>query len=478
MATIHVVSSSSPDTSRRDKCIIKLADIQLAVNTKIAELHSTKEEDAKFAEICKYLGEYLYFYEEDIKECYVDDISYLYNIIISLLNEEVSKSPKYIKCIQKVASEIKEHIDPKNEISNSHTDKSSEDKKILLEEKVNKILETSEKALEIKELQDKALLEKSQKTDRETDNVSKQNNLEQPENSIEPPELKARVGEQPEITDSAVGTKGTQENDTRDESTSHHSESTLKPSQESILTEVISYSSSQKESPPGDLDDEEPSPAETLPTATEGKILKEDPCSQQKSTREQETSSINALSVECSSSDANELPCADLSTEAQKIHPEVDQLAKQSQEQLHGEHTSTSSVLSQDTNSEQHSKNTYILITKQNTADHTRINSNIITIEELDVKGTTELGEDKDSSTPETQPWMNALKMYIIIGLAILGSLLLLILLFKFTSLGSRFSNKKKKKRQEIQEELERMMYSPSNFNENNMYLSYAQLED
>ncbi|SBS95083.1 PIR Superfamily Protein, partial [Plasmodium ovale curtisi] len=100
------------------------------------------------------------------------------------------------------------------------------------------------------------------------------------------------------------------------------------------------------------------------------------------------------------------------------------------------------------------------------------------TNEDSDIGGTTVLYDGKGSPTIETKPTINSLKMYITIGLSILGFLLLLIPLFKFSPLGSRFSKKKKKKRQEIQEELERMIYSPSNFNENNMYLSYAHLED
>ncbi|SBT39519.1 PIR Superfamily Protein [Plasmodium ovale wallikeri] len=66
------------------------------------------------------------------------------------------------------------------------------------------------------------------------------------------------------------------------------------------------------------------------------------------------------------------------------------------------------------------------------------------------------------------------LKTYIIIILVILAIILFFIFLIKFTSLGKYFSKKKRNsERRRIQEELDKIMYSHSTFEEKNIYLSY-----
>ncbi|SBT73151.1 hypothetical protein, conserved [Plasmodium ovale] len=79
---------------------------------------------------------------------------------------------------------------------------------------------------------------------------------------------------------------------------------------------------------------------------------------------------------------------------------------------------------------------------------------------------------------PEEEPGTNPIKMYIIIILVILAIVLLSILIFKYAYLRGYISKKKKKKRQRIQDELDRLMYSPSIFDEKNIYLPYTQLEN
>ncbi|SBT72975.1 hypothetical protein, conserved [Plasmodium ovale] len=81
------------------------------------------------------------------------------------------------------------------------------------------------------------------------------------------------------------------------------------------------------------------------------------------------------------------------------------------------------------------------------------------------------------AQTPEGEPEMTGIKVYIIIGVIVLAIILLCTLLFKYACLRGYFSDKKKKKRQMIQEELDRLMNSPSIFDEKNMYLSYTYLE-
>ncbi|SBT31174.1 PIR Superfamily Protein [Plasmodium ovale wallikeri] len=84
----------------------------------------------------------------------------------------------------------------------------------------------------------------------------------------------------------------------------------------------------------------------------------------------------------------------------------------------------------------------------------------------------------KNSSASHTESEGTSFKTYIIIILVILAVILLSLLLFKYACLRGYFSKKKKKKRQRIQEELDRIMYSPSIFDDNNIYLAYTRLED
>ncbi|SBT00344.1 hypothetical protein POVCU1_059320 [Plasmodium ovale curtisi] len=442
MATIHVVSSSSQDTSRRDKCISILSDIQSTVTTKIAELHASKEEDENFVQICEYLGNYLDFYEEDIKECYVGDFSYLYEIIISLLNKELTKSPKYIRCIQKATSEIKKHIDPKDEIRDYQIGNDPQEAKIQLQKKVQKLLESSEETLKIKELEHKIPLETGPKTKSVEDGVSIQTNLEQSENSVPSPQLEVHAKLQPEIT-SPPDTRRAQETVTRIESTSYHSERGLTLSQKCISTEVIAdRDSGQKVPLICDLDNEDPSPPETSPTAAEGTIP-EDPSSQEEISfvtvpslegdpiGRGEASDKVELSGISDSSDVNGLHSTHSLLERQPYDEQSVQLLKPNQEKMLTGRTYTKTALIQNADAEQNNKNRDALIATQNSGYQTRINSGFITNEVLDLSEATIFREDKDSSTPKAETGVNSLKKYIIIGLSILGFLLLLTLLFK-----------------------------------------------
>ncbi|SBT02717.1 PIR Superfamily Protein [Plasmodium ovale curtisi] len=85
--------------------------------------------------------------------------------------------------------------------------------------------------------------------------------------------------------------------------------------------------------------------------------------------------------------------------------------------------------------------------------------------------------EDIKSSL-HTESEKISIKTYIIIILVVLAIILLSLLLFKYACLRGYFSKKRKKKRQRIQDELDRIMYSPSIFDEHNMYLPYVRLEN
>ncbi|SBS85669.1 PIR Superfamily Protein [Plasmodium ovale curtisi] len=86
-------------------------------------------------------------------------------------------------------------------------------------------------------------------------------------------------------------------------------------------------------------------------------------------------------------------------------------------------------------------------------------------------------GADEDLIVPVQKQEITSTKTYIIIILASLGVMLLSTLLIKFTPVIRHFSKSKKTERQKIREELDRIMYSPSNLEEDNIYLSYSQPE-
>ncbi|SBT82976.1 PIR protein [Plasmodium ovale] len=94
------------------------------------------------------------------------------------------------------------------------------------------------------------------------------------------------------------------------------------------------------------------------------------------------------------------------------------------------------------------------------------------------------LSSDSVQAPPAPQPLHHSqseeipVKTYIIIILVILAIILLSILLFRYACMRGYFIKKKKKKRQRIQQELDRIMYSTSIFDEKNMYLSYSRLQN
>ncbi|SBT33163.1 PIR Superfamily Protein [Plasmodium ovale wallikeri] len=91
-----------------------------------------------------------------------------------------------------------------------------------------------------------------------------------------------------------------------------------------------------------------------------------------------------------------------------------------------------------------------------------------------DINGNADNFHAEKTFPTEAKNEENLIKKYIIIGVVILAVTLLFVLLFKYACLSGYFSKKKKDKRKRIQEELDRMMYSHSIFEEENIYLSYA----
>ncbi|SBT55216.1 PIR Superfamily Protein [Plasmodium ovale wallikeri] len=82
--------------------------------------------------------------------------------------------------------------------------------------------------------------------------------------------------------------------------------------------------------------------------------------------------------------------------------------------------------------------------------------------------------DDTDLSTPKDEQETISIKTYVIIIVASFAAVMLSAFLVKFTPVRKYFSKNRKTKRQTIQEELDRIMYSPSNFEEDRIYLSYS----
>ncbi|SBT55232.1 PIR Superfamily Protein [Plasmodium ovale wallikeri] len=81
---------------------------------------------------------------------------------------------------------------------------------------------------------------------------------------------------------------------------------------------------------------------------------------------------------------------------------------------------------------------------------------------------------DADLSIPKDEQETISIKTYVIIIVASFAAVMLSAFLVKFTPVRNYFNKNKKTKRQTIQEELDRIMYSPSNFEEDRIYLSYS----
>ncbi|SBT83632.1 PIR protein, partial [Plasmodium ovale] len=458
MATVRVVITSSADTSRREECIMKLADIQSTVTNKIAELHATKEEDENFVQICQFLGNYLDFNEENIKECYVDGFSYLYQTIISLLNDELTKSPKYNKCIQKLTTIKKEYLDPKYKTKHSLKEENGfKDSIIKLEKEIKEIFKRIETSTETEHLRTQQIKETEKKNFHEQGKTDKEDTSEP--HSILPPSISLGdpIPEEPGIKILDADVHKAEEIDTKHKSTLKHSENAETGDQRSALlpTRANNNYNLRDTLSLQNLDNAGLSSAESPASSEINSIPKQElPC------KEVECS-VNRSSQYEKSGERQET-VREMTHQLQSADHEHQSLGKQAEGQLPATHTSVQEGISEK-EPRQYDTNSAVHKTVNDPGEVNTLTGDTVTNQDSDIGGTTVLYDGKGSSTTEAEPTINSLKIYIIIGLSVLGFLLLLILLFKFTPLGSRFSKKKKKKRQEIQEELERMMYSPSN---------------
>ncbi|SBT57109.1 PIR Superfamily Protein [Plasmodium ovale wallikeri] len=427
MATINIVSTSSAKTSRKDECIQKLSDIQSDFDAKIAELHTTKEEDPSFFQICKELGQHIDSYDDEMKDCYEGDFIYIHDAIKKMLKDELTKTPNYIKCIKKLMPDIKKQVQREKETKDSHNEeKSFKETVIQLEEEVNKILEIAEKALETEQLEKQVLLGRDHKDVHEQGTTGKQGALESSSNASPSLNLDDPIPGEPEIKVLDPGARVAEEIDAKDKSTLNDSEYAGTGDQQSaLLSTRANISSDPKDSSNLQNLDNAGLPSTEPPPSVERKSIPK--------------KELECKKVECSVKESSEDEragehqenAAEMTHQVQSADNELQPLGKQSEEQLSAMHTFPQKVVSKNEEPRYHDANSAVHRTSDNPGELTTLTRYHFTNGVTDSSSTGDIIGDQSSSITEGEPTINSLKMYITTGLSILGFLLLLIPLFK-----------------------------------------------
>lgn len=439
MATISVVSTSGPNTTRRDECIAKLADIQSNFYIKISELNRINEEDENFIQKCNELGNYLDYYDDDVKDCYEDDFSYIYETIKQMLRNDLTKSTKYVKCIRNVTSQIKEQIETTKETRGFRREKGLKDVIIEIEKEVEHILESSKKTLDKEQLEGQVLTNPDQKNHHERGTTDKRGALDHPKSIVSPPDVVDPNSKSHEMNVPSVAAHKTEDTVTAGASTLGDSESVRTYSQESTpLQDTASTVSEQKDKfSVGGLDNGEGKPGQSLTHTIQRTSLEQDGSSEQGSRQEGQVSLAHDSHDERATSGESEVPKANeqldtkISLEMQPNHQESELSIQQHLDQTLTRHTTTGGVIHDSTNPDENAANSGVLKSAEASPEATTRNNGITTTKVIHSGGENSDAGDINSSTPETEFGIISLKMYIIISLSILGILLLLIFLCK-----------------------------------------------
>ncbi|SBS94031.1 PIR Superfamily Protein [Plasmodium ovale curtisi] len=460
MFSVSFATTDNSEEERKSRCFDILSDIQSTIDEKIAELNRTQNGDKRFVQICRDLGKYLDDHNKDVKDCNYGHFTYIYEIIKSLLKAELAKSTNYINCIDKLTSEKKEKI-----------------KKDLEEEEARKTAEAGRQVLTdpVKESHAKSECDSSpcntehsgnQAVDgRNQDNLGKDgeasaphipvsSELSEPLDNLVPLNPKPSASEVDGVSD--LSRQETINNAVR--AAEHHGVVETYSSSSVPLHGKINDGSA----PNGDTHAQglaegidlhvySPETKSTILSASSGGEVSSGPPSSHGASPDSGQSLSGGISAPVGKHTHDQLSLSDPTltvghlsyVEQQKsslvdlrdLEPKTDQEFKspkgQYQEQINSQDTGLAKMT-------------------------------------LDV-------EDGDLSTSVQEQKITSFKTYLTIILASLGVMLLSILFIKFTSLGGYFRRKKKEKRQKMREELDRIMYTPSNLEEDNIYLSYNQ---
>ncbi|SBS94987.1 PIR Superfamily Protein [Plasmodium ovale curtisi] len=517
---VNVIFQITDDSeyNRKQKCFELLADIQETLRKKIAEFNQTHHGDTKFDQICQELRKYLDGHNEEIKDCYDGEYTFIYEFIKSHFKEELTKSTNYMNCIDKLTSEKKDQIEQEH---------------------------------------------KAEKAQRAAEDGRQQ--LRDP---IKEGPAKSECDDSPcntEHSGSQAGDDRNQDSLGKDgEGSSHHilGSSELSEPSDKLVSLNQEFSANEVDSVSGHIGQEETKSAlhvaghqevgkthssSSVPLqgrTNEGSVLNDETLahglekgsnlsvdapgitiiSQQHLTSTIYLNAVVTKVHEPEINQSNDTLCTNLSgiyfnltpgEPALKVpHPSAGEEASTdlssshgvspySQHSLPGEITSASEKNSHDSlplsvstfpvaqvsSAEKQLPPQVMLHSLESTSDHEREPQNKSSQEQINSQGENcfntgaqlkEInvdGMDEELSTSVQEQQTTSIKTYLIIILASLGAMLLSVLLIKFTSLGAYFRRKKNEKRQKMREELDRIMYTPSNFDKDNIYLSYSQPE-
>ncbi|SBT72149.1 hypothetical protein, conserved [Plasmodium ovale] len=470
MAEVSFSSHSNTEEERKEKCIEKLVDLTDDVNGKVDKLGVAKEGDKQFLQICEQLREYQDRYNERDTECSDALFLGLYADIKSSIGNALKKCTVYQESLKKLVPEKKETL-AEDQLGKDGTKEKTQLAKgdqVMSERNVGS---NGVEHLDNNKLQ---ILDQDNGHGERTPDGNKDSELSQtakPTNSLGTPNHIA--------TPNQV-----------DSHDSNGAEDT-----------VASGESTEVNSANGELDDYQKNSSQHSATADsgpKGELGAQDLSSVQESTDGPAKTDAQKLSPEV------RLPQQEGSLTGSGAP--VDSELRAGVQPHTDESMQSGQTLEQHTQREKTYDSVPIMLSPGASDEDSGIGSSILgtasdsreaipqitanTLMESTSSGPgpgppLDLAPDpvkgvmgpQLAQTPEGESERTGIKMYIIIGVIILAIILLCILLFKYACLRGYFSKKKKRKRQMIQEELDRLMNSPSIFDEKNMYLSYTYLE-
>ncbi|SBS92840.1 PIR Superfamily Protein [Plasmodium ovale curtisi] len=509
MVNVTFQITDDSEHNRNEKCFELLADIQSAIYQKLAEFNRTQHGDAKFVQICQELGKYLDSHDEDIKDCYEGKFTYIYEYIKSYFQHQLAKSTNYINCIDKLTSERKEKTT-----------------KILEAEEALKTAEAGRQVLKdpVKEDPAKPECDSSPCNTEHSGNQAMDGRNQ--DNLGKDGEANAHHGpgssELGEMSDKLVPSNSKSSESETDGVRDHTDQEGTKSSLHVARHQEVGKTYSSPSVPLQDRTNEGfILNGETHAHSLEKGIdLSVDAPGIMIIAQKRLTSAIYLNAVvtkvhEPQIDKSNHTLCTNLSgtyfnlTPGESTltvpHPSIGEeattdlssshgVSPYSQNLLPGGISSASEKNSLDSlplsvstfpvvqvsSAEQQLTPQVRLPSLESTSDHEREPQNKSSKEQINSQGSqlNEInvdGMDEELSTHVQEQQTTSIKTYLIIILASLGAMLLSILLIKFTSLGAYFRRKKNEKRQKMREELDRIMYTPSNFEKDNIYLSYSQ---
>ncbi|SBT73465.1 PIR protein [Plasmodium ovale] len=487
---VHVIYdvTANGGGNRGDECFEILSTIQSTAESKIAELNKTKETEGNFLEKCRDLDEYLKNYNKDNKDCYEGEFTFIYESVKYTINEEIGKSTNYSKCIEKLKAKKQGQVG--EEDATKKSDKEMQDSEVVPPEERSQSILSSDRGSEETEHSGKdELSDQEQREHQKLDAANQKITLEPSENGTPLHSSGMPNEEESQNQVDAHGSSGAKDTVASGKSAALNSANNeLGDHQRTSSQGGALAIANPKEAPSaqgldnGELSSaglakpDEPASKDVLtvpdgppPDSQESPLLHRPSCLRASTG----TGESSPLSFELITNVQSHTDCP--------IQQKGQELEQKAQQEQSSDHVPALTELPSSTDHVHPHTGSSSFGTSTDSRGATPPVTN-------NLEGGTDsgLGSSQENSftqlpmlqTPEGESDRSSIKMYIIIGVIIFAVILLFILLFKYAWLRGYFSKKKKKKRQMIQEELDRLMYSPSIFDEKNMYLPYTQLDN